>query len=309
MKTLKIGYFSDLHTEFLRPKILLTPKDLRLGRLYSLEDFAAELADAYAHVDVIVAAGDIGTGVSAVGFLKLAFPEKPVIYVTGNHDYWGGEIYSTHRKIADACKDEGSSDSGGSNIHYLQGGDTIEIEGVLFCGATLWTDYLLTDSVYAIDIALDTMNDFRRIRIRRNSAVYLNKQEAPSKLKPQHLLGFHRQHLTRIKQVMQQAQLDDKVLVVVTHHAPSAQSLWFDNERAAMQGIRLSGYEKSDPSYASHLDHLMQGEDAPQYWIHGHTHVSVNYRIGNTQVVSNPKGYAEGDDTAWVAGRYIKVPL
>jgi len=301
MTALKIGYFSDLHTEFLRPSVLLTPKDRRMGRIYSLEDFASELAAAYAHADVIVAAGDIGSGVNAVGFLRMVFPEKPVIYVTGNHDYWGGEIYSVHRKIAEACT--------GTNIHFLQGGDTVEMEGVLFCGATLWTDYMLTDSVYALDNALNLMNDFRRIRIRRNSANVFRKEEAPGKLKPKYLLSFHRQHLTRIKEVMAQALLDDKPLIVVTHHAPSAQSLWFDSERAAMQGMKMFGYKESDPSYASHLDHLMQGEGAPQYWIHGHTHVAVDYRIGNTRIVSNPKGYAQGDETGWAAGRHFEVPL
>lgn len=296
---LKIGYFSDLHTEFLRPSILLTPKDRRMGRVYSLEDFADELAAAYSHCDVIVAAGDIGNEDKAIGFLQMAFPEKPVIFVSGNHEYWGGEIYSAHRKMKEAAA--------GTNIHYLQGGETIEIEGGTFCGATLWTDYLLTDSAYAMSNAETLMNDFRRIRIHRNSAGELGGNGgAYAHLKPQYLLGFHHQHLKAIKAVMAEALAADKILVVVTHHAPSAQSLWFDSERECMKDFK--NFQPSDVCYASHLDHLMQGEDAPQYWIHGHTHVAVDYRIGNTRIVSNPKGYAQGDETAWMIGRHIEVP-
>ncbi|MDP2761595.1 MAG: metallophosphoesterase, partial [Sideroxyarcus sp.] len=200
-----MGFFSDVHTEFLRPSILLTPKDRRMGRIYSLEDFAAELAEAYKDMDVIVAAGDVGSGENAVGFLRMAFPEKPVIFTPGNHEFWGGELFSTHNKMQAACE--------GTNIHYLPAGEVVEIEGagsplaarscraasqgVRFCGATLWTDYLLTDSAYAMTSAENLMNDFRRIRIRRLSASGING--AYSHLKPQQLLGFHRQHLLRIK--------------------------------------------------------------------------------------------------------------
>jgi len=29
----------------------------------------------------------------------------------------------------------------------------------------------------------------------------------------------------------------------------------------------------------------------PDLWIHGHTHVSLDYMIKNTRVITNPKGY------------------
>lgn len=296
-QNLKIGYFSDLHTEFLKLGASISPKDVRMGRTRSREDFAAELSAAYAHCDVIVAAGDIGNEEKAVTFLRMAFPEKPVVYVMGNHDYWGGEIYATERKISEACA--------GTNIHYLHAGQTVEIAGVVFCGATLWTDYKLTDRADAMDTAERSMNDFRKIRIRYKSAQTLNKQEPPRKLKPQTLLGFHTQHLKRIKDAMAEALAQDKILVVVSHHLPSAQSLHFGSEEIAA----AFGCQPTDVCYASHLDHLFYQPDAPTYWIHGHSHVFVDYRIGSTRVLSNPKGYAEGDDTGWEIGRHIEVPL
>ena len=30
----------------------------------------------------------------------------------------------------------------------------------------------------------------------------------------------------------------------------------------------------------------------PALWLHGHVHDSFDYRIGNTRVVANPRGYA-----------------
>lgn len=272
-----------------------------MGRIYSQEDFAGEMAEAYKDMDVIVAAGDIGSGENAVGFLRMAFPEKPVIFTPGNHEFWGGEIFSTHSKMAAACES--------TNIHYLPAGESVEIEGVRFCGATLWTDYLLTDSAYAMTSAENLMNDFRRIRIRIRRLSASGISGAYSHLKPQYLLGFHRQHLLRIKSEMTLALNEDAILVVVTHHAPSAQSLWFDSERSAMARMKGFGYQPTDPCYCSHLDNLFKGEDAPHYWIHGHTHVAVDYRVGNTRIVSNPKGYAQGDDTAWQIGKYLEIPI
>jgi Icc-related predicted phosphoesterase len=29
----------------------------------------------------------------------------------------------------------------------------------------------------------------------------------------------------------------------------------------------------------------------PSYWIHGHIHTPVNYKIGNTEIICNPHGY------------------
>ncbi|NCN89507.1 MAG: hypothetical protein GW936_08750 [Gallionella sp.] len=294
-QNLKIGFFSDLHTEFMRPSILLTPKDRRMGRIRSLEDFAADLAATYAHCDVIVAAGDIGEGEKAVNFLRLAFPEKPVVYVMGNHDHWGGEIFRAQRKVREAAA--------GTNVHFLDAGQTVEIEGVTFCGATLWTDYLLTDSAYAITTVEGVMNDFRKIRIARPGKGDFCRLHAPD------LLGFHHRDLLTIKQVMADALSQDKMLVVVTHHLPTAQSLWFDSEREYMKDTKTWNFQASDVCYASHLDYLFHQPDAPTVWIHGHSHVSVDHWIGNTRIVSNPRGYAEGDDTGWQIGRHVEVPL
>ena len=299
MDGLKVGFFSDLHTEFLRPRILLSPKDRRLGRIYAQEDLADALAASCAHCDVIVAAGDIGDGAKAVDFLKMAFPKKSVIFVPGNHEYYGFEMFTVQKKMELACQ--------GTNIHFMHDGNkTIEIEGVRFCGATLSTDYKLTGSEYAMSEAERLMNDFRKIRVLKGGGGQLGVPGgAYSKVKPGHFAQFHADHLRSIKKEMARALEDDAILVVVTHHAPSALSLTFQYER---EGGFVTGYRASDVCYASHLDYLMKQADAPHYWIHGHTHVSADYRVGNTRVVSNPKGYSEGDETGWLAGRYLEIP-
>ena len=44
----------------------------------------------------------------------------------------------------------------------------------------------------------------------------------------------------------------------------------------------------SNASFASDLDHLVARTDC---WIHGHTHASRRYRLGQAEVACNPRGY------------------
>jgi hypothetical protein len=230
----------------------------------------------------------------------------------------------------------------GSNIHFFHNGGTIEINGVAFCAGTLWTDYALFDlphdnmmraahamnDFYNIEMqdpeqrkyrvvreamweARDVMNDHRKIRVRKNGARLLDvaadavgelKKEVPRRLIPQDILFFHKENLLNIKNAMAETFAMYKKLVVVSHHAPSRISLFMGDETEDDYV-----YQKHDPFYASNLDHLMEQDDAPALWIHGHTHVSTAYQVGGTRVVSNPKGYEIGEDTGWVIGRLEEV--
>ena len=68
--------------------------------------------------------------------------------------------------------------------------------------------------------------------------------------------------------------------VFVTHHAPSFLSVH----------PRYAG-DPLNTAYASNLEHLM---DVP-FWVHGHMHDNSDYTVGNTRVLSNPRGYPTRD--------------
>jgi Icc-related predicted phosphoesterase len=72
----------------------------------------------------------------------------------------------------------------------------------------------------------------------------------------------------------------DGKTVVVTHHAPSSQSV---HPRYARDLLT--------PAFASNLENLVEG-DRVALWIHGHMHESFDYEIYGTRVVCNPRGYA-----------------
>ena len=67
--------------------------------------------------------------------------------------------------------------------------------------------------------------------------------------------------------------------VVLAHHPPSRRSI----------GGRYAD-DALSPAYASNLDELVENSGAA-LWVHGHTHISRDYRIGATRVVCNPRGY------------------
>ncbi|SHL29057.1 metallophosphoesterase family protein [Chryseobacterium contaminans] len=69
--------------------------------------------------------------------------------------------------------------------------------------------------------------------------------------------------------------------IVVTHHAPSIQS--------------VPEHYKEDPltsAYASNLEDMIT-EHQPLYWIHGHIHSPSRYKIGKTEIICNPHGYID----------------
>ncbi len=72
--------------------------------------------------------------------------------------------------------------------------------------------------------------------------------------------------------------------VVVTHHAPSKQSV-----SPMYQDDPLT------PAYASRMESVVQLADL---WIHGHMHDSFDYTLGECRVVCNPRGYAPKGRTA-----------
>jgi Icc-related predicted phosphoesterase len=66
---------------------------------------------------------------------------------------------------------------------------------------------------------------------------------------------------------------------VVTHHAPSPQSVpsQFRNDPL-------------NPAYASNLEPFI-AECGAVLWIHGHIHHRADFTVGGTRVIANPRGY------------------
>ncbi len=103
---MKLHILSDLHTEFAG----FSPPDT--------------------NADVVILGGDIGVGLGGIEWAAAHFADMPVIYVPGNHEYYGHAI-----ELDDDLVNESVA-----NIHVLNN-DTVVINGVRYLGSTLWTDF------------------------------------------------------------------------------------------------------------------------------------------------------------------------
>jgi predicted phosphodiesterase len=235
-------------------------------------DFAPKFDTKKSRPDVVVLAGDIHTKARAPAWAAQAFPGTPVLYVSGNHEFYGEAL----DQVGDAIRLESKKYP---NVHYLDCDDHV-LQGIRFLGVTLWTDFLLFGSDLRSNVMVDVgnvMNDYQRIRIA--SAGY-------RKLRPLDTAQLH---------VSQKAWLERKLsepfpgpTVVITHMAPSRRSVAPEYASDPVSG-----------AFASDLDELAR---QATLWIHGHTHTSFDYLLGQCRVVANPLGYmmrgghAENDD-------------
>lgn len=233
---MRIHVLSDLHLEF--------------------AEYQPEAIDA----DLVVLAGDIHVGVQGVRWAQKAFPDLPVVYVAGNHEYY--------RNAAPRLTEKLRAEAAGSNVQVLDD-EAIEIGGVSVLGCTLWTDLALHGDAQVGEATLaDAMMDYRLIR---HSPRY-------RRLRPQDTASFHRRsvHWLRAELLRREGPC-----VVVSHHAPSPES--------------LDPNSVGDPlsvAYASRLEGLIE-ECRPAVWIHGHIHRASNYQVGDTRIVCNPRGYPD----------------
>jgi Icc-related predicted phosphoesterase len=111
------------------------------------------------------------------------------------------------------------------------------------------------------------MTDYRRIRI----------EPSYRKLRPSDTRAFHFESKKWIGERLQA--LKGQKTVVVTHHGVSRQSV-----------PKIYINDPTQPAYTSELTEFIL-ENQPNLWIHGHTHQAFDYKIGNTRVLTNPKGY------------------
>ncbi|WP_363926822.1 metallophosphoesterase [Polynucleobacter sp. 39-46-10] len=92
-------------------------------RLHVLSDLHLEFADFYpipVDSDVVVLAGDIATKSGGMAWARDAFPNQEIIYVAGNHEFYGTQRLEMLAKLYEQSAMYG--------IHFLDDG-AVEIRG------------------------------------------------------------------------------------------------------------------------------------------------------------------------------------
>ena len=179
---------------------------------------------------------------------------KGKAYFTGNCN-WGTTWNTWHKKAAKIKETQGLH-----NLHILEN-SYVDIDGIRFIGATLWTDMDKYCPLSMMD-AERCMNDFQYIK-RLTSTKWVQT---------------HIKSVGYLNHVLSDSQ--DMQCVVVTHHAPCSTSV---------EG-RHRGHS-SNAYYYSDLTHLLYDRHNVPLWCHGHCHENSDYTIANTRVLCSPVGY------------------
>ncbi len=236
---MRIRYLSDLHLEFDCPKQPLPS----CGE------------------DVVVLAGDIHLGTQGIAWARRAFPHVPVLYLLGNHEFYGHHFDNLITEARQACTN--------SNVQLLEN-DAAVIGGVRFLGCTLWTDFYLLGNERRAAALEETglcLNDFNRIT---RGPTGKRRLLLPIETAERHVMS--RRWLER--EIAQSAE----PVVVLSHHAPCA-----GTSHPQHDGDLLS------PAFASDLTALML--PPMKAWIYGHTHFNVDLDVAGVRVLSNQRGY------------------
>lgn len=267
---MRIKLLSDIHLEFNK-----WPKRFR---------------DTAETADVVVLAGDIGVGMEGIAWALATF-DCPVIYVMGNHEFYGKyAMQELHDKARERTE--------GTHVHVLEN-ESVVIDDVRFLGCTLWTDFDVSgdeNREECMNAARYDMTDYQRIcetwkgkMLTVMNSIYEGGQTRTyargDLITPEITRSRHVQSRAFLASELKRdaADIGCRATVVVTHHAPSILSLEGEEVRS-----------KLDAAYASNLEALVAQSDC---WMHGHLHHNTRYQIGRATVVSNCRGYAD-------AGRY-----
>lgn len=241
---MKIQIASDLHLEFHREGELLLD---------------------WTDADVIVLAGDIGSGASGVKWAGELSRERdvPVIYVPGNHEFYGQPLDRALQKMREVAREEDV---------YLLSEDVVIIEGVRFLGTTLWTDYSVdpaTSQRKAMEVCGFYLNDHRRI--------FMADAAPPRSFSPDDAHALHLRARSWLE-----AELESDFAgrtVVVTHHGPAPAC---HHPKYPVGPISAAFY--------SDLTDLFDPVGV-QLWMYGHTHANCDTEVNGVRLVSNQAGY------------------
>lgn len=223
--------------------------------------------------DTLVLAGDIGLAKAPTTYRPFFEAVTPhfadIIYIMGNHEHYHGSVDRSLDKIWNELLEF-------ENVHVVNN-KVVRIGDTSFVCSTMWASYDQGNPM-SMAAAAYRMNDHRIIRTGPRGNRYERR------FKPEDAYELHLESTNFIFQAIEDEKAAEQKVCVVTHHAPSYQSI-----------SREYASDDVNGAYASDLDELIL-ETQPNLWIHGHMHRSFDYMIGNTRVVCNPRGYYNHDE-------------
>jgi DNA repair exonuclease SbcCD nuclease subunit len=183
---------------------------------------------------------------------------RNVIYIPGNHEYYGGDIPyvdDAYRNALDMM----------DNIHFVKN-ELIYFDEYLLYGGVMWTNI---DPIQEIPI-MDWINDFNQTKV--------NGQP----LTCNHLREFHKDFMDALDKVRYTNKNFGHHIpfVVASHFLPHENSVHPTYKDEPTNSYFCAGFGQEQ----------FRNVD---YWLHGHTHKSMQYEVYGTDVYCNPFGYGK----------------
>ena len=231
--------------------------------------------------DVLILAGDISYIDRIERFLvELTdqHSELQVIYITGNHEYYGSEDML---KAEDALK---ASLDASDRIHFLQC-DTIELFNIRFIGCTGWPRMLSLGKEkqqQASKVVGQSINDFYKIGMGYKTFT------------TDDCIELGEQHYKWLEQTLATPTACEQT-VVITHFAPS---LNVANPNYPIDEMSAYFYASFDPLIEKYQ---------PAIWAFGHTHANFDICMGLTRVISNQHGYGRECKGSYQTNRVLSL--
>lgn len=215
---------------------------------------------------LLILAGDITIyPFSVFWFANLARRFAHIIYVLGNHEHYHGNIKTTKTVIEQSFEDEFFT----NNYSVVDDPAQLKFDGFRILAGTLWTN-MDGDNPVTKSIVGRGLNDYRLITNLEGTT-----------LRPDDTIAKFKYTIEKFEEFF--AEPYDGKTYVVTHHLPSY---------SAISKLYRSNADKINGGYASNLDEFILTHQ-PEYWFFGHSHTTNNFKIGNTTLFSNPRGYAD----------------
>lgn len=222
---------------------------------------------------------------------------KNGIFIAGNHLVYNKK----NQTILDLKKYLGSKFTLDSDITFLDSEIGIiskEVNGILFVGTTLYTDYNLNNhAVFDMQLGKAAMNDFRwGIKSKKSNGEII-------RLTPDDYLEYFHKSINMMEEVISRNELEGqntKPVIILTHHCPS--------QHFISKKFETSMY---NASYVSDLDYFIEKHKSIKLWLCGHIHSRVFSEFKRedgsvVKLVANPRGYVSySEDYNWTKNVYV----
>lgn len=217
--------------------------------------------------DVVLLLGDIHTQNRHAVILDQIPSSKKVIMISGNHEYYGQTFENVDSVLTDL-------EDVYPNFTYLNN-SSVDIDNISFFGGCMWSNFQLYGIVQESQARAEAKHFIADYKYIDKFASYPNYTGIKEKWTINDTIEQYELFNKEFDRWVKDA--EGKTRICLSHFLPSEKSV-----SPQFANSVLNAY------FCSNQEHRIQLVD---YWLHGHTHSSANYKIGDSTVICNPHGY------------------